>query len=308
MHHAFSLPCKFFQGKDFVFVTVLRHAHACTQLQPLLKCGEKPGHNEPAEHKLEQLLFSLIYFKIRQHNKQASPGHNSWAVLSVVRLILCFLQANSPPLCPPPTPPFSPLTGCHHIFSQLPTTFYSATTDLNTDLASSMPLRRERQRYRTLSLPPRCCRLEFCLSHQSSGCWSTPCYFYTFCLSADQSLDRKGKKKKKHCSGLNKATRICKYSLGSVMAGIRLGRRGRWLSTVIVLGEGLFLCHPFFFWFPFSLYKDYSDFQKRPINCDSAKLQCFSFRVQNDQHQYSVKNFRFLLSALCKNVKVCLES
>lgn len=39
------------------------------------------------------------------------------------------------------------LTGCHHIFSQLPTTSYSATTDLNTDLASSVPLRRERERY-----------------------------------------------------------------------------------------------------------------------------------------------------------------
>lgn len=37
------------------------------------------------------------------------------------------------------------LTGCHHIFSQLPTTSYSATTDLNTDLALSVPLRRERE-------------------------------------------------------------------------------------------------------------------------------------------------------------------
>lgn len=118
-------------------------------------------------------------------------------MLSVVHLILCFLQANSPPLRPHPLshPPLSVLTGCHHIFSQLPTTSYSATTDLNTDLASSVPLRRERERYRTLSLPPRCCRLEFCLSHQSSGCWSTPCYFYTFCFSADQSPYRKGKKK-----------------------------------------------------------------------------------------------------------------
>lgn len=35
----------------------------------------------------------------------------------------------------------SSLTGCHHIFSQLPTTSYSATTDLNTDLALSVPLR-----------------------------------------------------------------------------------------------------------------------------------------------------------------------
>lgn len=41
---------------------------------------------------------------------------------------------------------FSPsLTGCHHIFSQLPTTSYSATTDLNTDLALSVPLRREQE-------------------------------------------------------------------------------------------------------------------------------------------------------------------
>lgn len=93
--------------------------------------------------------------------------------------------------------PFSALTGCHHIFSQLPTTSYSATVDLNTDLASSVPLRQERERYRTLSLPPCCCRLEFCLSHQSSGCWSTPCYFYTFCLSADQSPDRKERKEKR---------------------------------------------------------------------------------------------------------------
>lgn len=48
------------------------------------------------------------------------------------------LSAFFPPSC---------LTGCHHIFSQLPTTSYSATTDLNTDLASSVPLRRERERY-----------------------------------------------------------------------------------------------------------------------------------------------------------------
>ncbi len=40
---------------------------------------------------------------------------------------------------------FFPLTGCHHIFSQLPTTSYSATTDLNTDLALSVPLRQERE-------------------------------------------------------------------------------------------------------------------------------------------------------------------
>lgn len=40
---------------------------------------------------------------------------------------------------------FLPLTGCHHIFSQLPTTSDSATTDLNTDLALSVPLRRARE-------------------------------------------------------------------------------------------------------------------------------------------------------------------
>lgn len=52
--------------------------------------------------------------------------------LSVFWLIPCFF--------------FLPdLTGCHHIFSQLPTTSYSATTDLNTDLALSVPLRRERE-------------------------------------------------------------------------------------------------------------------------------------------------------------------
>lgn len=26
--------------------------------------------------------------------------------------------------------------------------------------------------------PSLCCEVEFCLSHQSSGCWSTPCYFF----------------------------------------------------------------------------------------------------------------------------------
>lgn len=105
-------------------------------------------------------------------------------------------------------PSFSALTGCHHIFSQLPTTSYSATTDLNTDLASSVPLRRERERYRTLSLPPCCCRLEFCLSHQSPGCWSTPCYFYTFCLSADQSPDRKERKKGKKNTALGSTRQL----------------------------------------------------------------------------------------------------
>lgn len=75
---------------------------------------------------------------------------NGKAVFSVVWLIWCFPPANSLflllCLCLHSPPP-SCLTGCHHIFSQLPTTSYSATTDLNTDLASSVPLRRERERY-----------------------------------------------------------------------------------------------------------------------------------------------------------------
>lgn len=33
----------------------------------------------------------------------------------------------------------------HHVFSHLPTASYSATTDLNTDLALSVPLRQERE-------------------------------------------------------------------------------------------------------------------------------------------------------------------
>ena len=48
---------------------------------------------------------------------------------------------------------FFSLTACHHIFSQLPTTSYSATTDLNSDLALSVPLRRERE-IPYLRLPP----------------------------------------------------------------------------------------------------------------------------------------------------------
>lgn len=86
------------------------------------------------------------------------------------------------------------LTGCHHIFSQLPTTSYSATTDLNTDLASSVPLRRERERYtqpppamlqgenfaRLISLPA--AGVHLVISSR---------FFYTFCLSADQRQDWK---------------------------------------------------------------------------------------------------------------------
>ncbi len=34
------------------------------------------------------------------------------------------------------------------------------------------------ERYHILSFPPLCCRVEFCLSHQSSSCRSTPCYFF----------------------------------------------------------------------------------------------------------------------------------
>lgn len=88
-------------------------------------------------------------------NKQSGPNKESKAKLCFLFLFLwfiwCFLAANSLFLflCLCLLFFFSPscLTGCHHIFSQLPTTSYSATTDLNTDLASSVPLRRERERY-----------------------------------------------------------------------------------------------------------------------------------------------------------------
>lgn len=94
-------------------------------------------------------LYIFLNLKNSLHNKQSGP--NRRAVFSVVWLIWCFLPANSLflLLCLCLLFFFSPscLTGCHHIFSQLPTTSYSATTDLNTDLASSVPLRRERERY-----------------------------------------------------------------------------------------------------------------------------------------------------------------
>lgn len=47
----------------------------------------------------------------------------------------------------------SPLTGCHRIFSWLPTISCSAATDLNTDLALSVPLRWEQEIPHPL-LPP----------------------------------------------------------------------------------------------------------------------------------------------------------
>lgn len=64
-------------------------------------------------------------------------------VLSVSWLILCFFFTSL--LSPFLFTLFLSQTGCHHIFSQLPTTSYSATTDLNTDLALSVPLRQERE-------------------------------------------------------------------------------------------------------------------------------------------------------------------
>ena len=95
------------------------------------------------------IFLNLPEAKNSLHNKQSGP--KSKAVFSVVWLIWCFLPANSLILllclCLLFFFPPSRLTGCHHIFSQLPTTSYSATTDLNTDLASSVPLRRERERY-----------------------------------------------------------------------------------------------------------------------------------------------------------------
>lgn len=87
------------------------------------------------------------------------------------------------------------LTGCHHIFSQLPTTSYSATTDLNTDLASSVPLRREQERY--TQPPPAMLQGEnfACLiSLPAAGVHlviSSRFFLYTFCLSADQQHDWK---------------------------------------------------------------------------------------------------------------------
>lgn len=161
----------------------------------------------------------------------------------------------SPSLSAPFFSLFSLLTGCHHIFSQLPTTSYSATTDLNTDLASSVPLRRERERYRTLSLPPRCCRVEFCLSHQSSGCWSTPCYFYTFCLSADQSPDRKTLLSAQQ----DNSHRQVQFTLYDGGHYIRPG--GCWLSTVIVPGEGFFFL-VLWPWFSYFLFQHHCKFQR----------------------------------------------
>lgn len=87
------------------------------------------------------------------------------------------------------------LTGCHHLFSQSPTTSYSATTDLNTDLASSVPLRRERERY--TQPPPAMLQGEnfACLiSLPAAGVHlviSSRFFLYTFCLSADQQHDWK---------------------------------------------------------------------------------------------------------------------
>lgn len=182
----------------------------------------KLTHNKSADYKLEELLYPVCLYECMCYTvpsdiflnlPEAKKWYNKQASLDT-KAKLCFLSSGSffvfyqPILAllssPPPL-----LTGCHHIFSQLPTTSYSATTDLNTDLASSVPLRRERERYHTLSLPPLCCRVEFCLSHQSSGCWSTPCYFFPISTRFAFQLIRA--RTGKHCSWLNK--RVCHWHL-----------------------------------------------------------------------------------------------
>lgn len=163
--------------------------HACSCIPCLNTEGGNQGTMSPRNTSLNN--SSSPSYILKSASTINRTQQLSWAFCRPPHSLFSTSQFS---LSPSLSPLFSALTGCHHIFSQLPTTSYSATTDLNTDLASSVPLRRERERYRTLSLPPCCCRLEFCLSHQSSGCWSTPCYFYTFCLSADQSPDRKERK------------------------------------------------------------------------------------------------------------------
>lgn len=71
------------------------------QLHPLLKYGGgKPRHNEPEKYKLEQLLFSIIYFKIRQHNKQdttAELGFLSSASFFVFHKPILLVSVSLPP-------------------------------------------------------------------------------------------------------------------------------------------------------------------------------------------------------------------
>lgn len=122
-------------------------------------------HNEPTDYKLEELLHPVCLSECMCYTSdmflnlpQATKWYNKQAPLDTTAK-LCFLSPGSFFVFFQPILPLLSfffllcLTGCHHIFSQLPTTSYSATTDLNTDLASSVPLRRERERYRTLSLP-----------------------------------------------------------------------------------------------------------------------------------------------------------
>lgn len=116
---------------------------------------EKLTHSEPMDYKPEEpittyflwaCLYECIHYLPEARNgKQASLDKLVKQCCMASGSLFVFYKPSSLFLFPFYFF-FSPsLTGCHHIFSQLPTTSYSATADLNTDLALSVPLRREQE-------------------------------------------------------------------------------------------------------------------------------------------------------------------
>lgn len=98
----------------------------------------------------EQVYITNIYFKKKNLHSESSLEMLQSAFLSGITAKWHSPSSGSrfalyPPLLSNFLFIFPPLTGCLHISSQLPTTSYSATTDLNADLASSVPLRQERE-------------------------------------------------------------------------------------------------------------------------------------------------------------------
>lgn len=168
-----GLSCKFTESLRVPLHNGVK-TYSCMPHSSICCCNtDQLKHNKATDFQPEELLNPVLFtfsefvymsgyasgipFKIFQ-GQNGTVSRPLWThqLSGVFWLILCFLPALSLSfpcyIIPPP-----PLTGCHHIFSQLQTTSYSATTNLNTDLALSVPLRRERE-IPFPQLPP-CCRV-----------------------------------------------------------------------------------------------------------------------------------------------------
>lgn len=131
------------------------------------------------------------------------------------------------------------LTGCHDIFSQLLTISYSATTDLNTDLALSVPLRQERE-IPYPQLPPT--MLQGWILPVSSVFWLLEYGLlflpdsYTFRFSADQCPDWKTLLLAQRDGKPWHIDPNCQYRLGLSDKRYLQHLSTLWLGTSLILG------------------------------------------------------------------------